>query len=86
MRCLALILLAGLLAGCKSDQIVVPKIVHVPVQQIVGVPDELSRDCDEVKKRDNTIGEAVRLANARLESLKACNADKAKIRALGSKP
>lgn len=81
MRAAALILL--LLAGCQSKGPVVPKTVRVPVEKIVPVPAALTEPCDEVPKRAETVEEAVRLANARLASLKACNARLGEIRGLG---
>ena len=79
MRRASLILL--LLAGCQSVPDA-PETVYVTVEKIVPVPAALVARCDEVAKRENTYGEAVRLANARLESLKACNAKLAEIEAL----
>lgn len=80
MRAAALILL--MLAGCQTTP-VVPKIVRVPVVTIVPVPAALTEPCDEVAKQGEDYGEAVRLANARLASLKACNGKLSEIRALG---
>lgn len=60
-----------------------PDSVPVVVEKLVKVPDKLTKPCDEVKKQDNTYGEAVRLANARLAALKECNARMAEIRKLG---
>lgn len=79
MRALALIVL---LTGCQTAP-VVPKIVRVPVEVIVPVPAKLTEPCDEVPKRDDSYGEAIRLANARLASLKACNGKLTEIRGLG---
>lgn len=81
MRVFALILTAFALIGCQTRP-VVPKIVHVPVETFVPLPASLTKDCDAVAKRENTVGEAVRLALARLESLKACNAKLDTIRKL----
>lgn len=78
----ALAVAAILLAGCKTMPPPV-EIVPVTVKELVPVPEELARPCDLVPKRNNTVGEMKRVVNARLESLKLCNADKAKIRALG---
>lgn len=72
MRSLALTLTALALTACQTRP-VVPKIVHVPVTQFVPLPANLTKDCDVPAKKAATVGEAVRLANARLESLKACN-------------
>ena len=78
---LLFILLA--LAGCQSCPVAPPKVVHVTVEKIVKVPAELSVDCDPVPKRENSLGEAVRLANSRGASLAECNARMARIRSLG---
>lgn len=85
MRRPALIVLVILLAlaGCQSCPVVPPKVVHVTVEKIVPVPAELTADCDPVPKRDNSLGEAVRLANSRGASLAECNGRMARIRALG---
>lgn len=80
-RAAALILLV--LASCKTTEPVVPKIVRVPVEKIVPVPPELTEPCDEVPVRGQTVEEAIRLANARLASLKACNGKLREIRGLG---
>lgn len=83
MRRLALTAALLMLAACQTRQpIVVPKIVRVTVPQIVAVPAELTRDCDDVNKRENSVGEAIRLANARAESLKECTGRMRKIREL----
>jgi hypothetical protein len=79
MRAAALILLA--LAGCQTCP--APKIVHVPVTTIVGVPEALTVPCDEVPVMGQTVEESVRLANARLASLKECNKRMGEIRSLG---
>jgi len=63
-----------------------PKEALVVVPQMVPVPDALTKPCDEVKKQEDTWGEAVRLANARKASLVECNARMVEIRKLGEKP
>lgn len=85
MRSLPLILLA-LLAGCASNPPLpkLPEIVRVPVVKIVPVPPELSAPCQAVAKRDNSVGEAVRLANARQAALEECDARMSDIRKLGN--
>lgn len=83
MRRLALIVLLIALAGCKSAPVVPPRVVHLAVEKIVQVPAELTAPCDPVAKRDDTFGEAVRLANARKASLEECNKRMARIRELG---
>lgn len=84
MRCAA-IALALVLAGCETTP-GAPEVVYVTVEKIVPVPGELTQLCDLVEKQGNTYGEAIRLANARLESLKRCNADKAAIAELDANP
>lgn len=81
MRGPALIALLAL-TGCQTTP-TVPKVVRVPVEVIVPVPVALTEPCDLVPKRDDTYEEAIRLANARLASLKACNGKLAEIRGLG---
>lgn len=83
MRRAALILLAiGLLAGCRTIP-GPPQVVEVTVEKLVSVPAAMTVPCDEVAKQGGTYGEAIRLANTRLESLKACNKRMAEIRGLG---
>lgn len=83
MRHLALTIAAAVaLTGCGPVKPNIPETVYVTVEKIVPVPESLTRPCDEVARRDSTVGEAVRLANARLASLQQCNADKAEIRGL----
>lgn len=78
----AALILALALAGCRTIP-GPPQVVEVVVEKIVGVPAGLTAACDEVAKQADTYGEAIRLANTRLESLKACNKRMAEIRALG---
>lgn len=80
MRCLALIVVL-LATGCATRPIV-PEVVRVPVVQIVGVPEELTRDCDPVPKRKDSYGEAIRLANQRAASIEECTGRMRRIRAL----
>lgn len=85
MRRVALIVLAcaPLLGGATcSTRSVVPEVVKVPVKVVVEVPPELTRDCDPVPKQRDTYGEAIRLANARAESLAECTARMRQIREL----
>lgn len=82
MRCLALILTLAL-AGCKSGgDIKPPEIVYVTVDRYVALPPALVAPCPATAKRDNSVGEAVRLANARLADVKACDARMTEIRKL----
>lgn len=78
-----LVVLVALLMGCRSNPPKPPQVVEVIVEKIVPVPEKLAAPCDLVPRRDNTIGEAVRLANARLASLEECNKRLAEIRKLG---
>ena len=82
MRAAALVA-ALALAGCQTPGPTVPRIVRVPVEVIVPVPAALTEPCDEVPVKAQTIEEAVRVANARLASLRACNGRMAEIRKLG---
>jgi hypothetical protein len=86
MRSLALIIVLGL-SACASRPAVIlpPKIVHVPVIQLAPVPAALTAPCDTVPKRANTIGEAARLANARLASIQECNKRLRQIREIAPK-
>lgn len=89
---LTLALSALLLAGCRSEELVVPEkppeivrvSVEVPVALCPGGGDkcELLRDCYDEKAKEQTYGEAKRLANLRTESIAECNARWAKVRAL----
>lgn len=81
MRHLALIAASLWLAAC-AHRPVVPQVVRVPMVQVVEVPEELTRDCDPVPKKRDTYGEAIRLANARAESLAECTARMRQIRNL----
>ena len=84
MRRLALIVALALVAGCNTVPKLptTPKIVEVVVKEYVAVPADLAADCDPVPKKDNSYGEAIRLANARAESIAECNARLKKIREL----
>lgn len=87
MRCLSLIACL-VLAGCATRAPLpkLPEVVRVPVVKIVPVPPELAAPCQAVAKRDNSIGEAVRLANARQAALEECDKRMSDIRKLGSAP
>lgn len=78
----AALILALTLAGCRSIPSP-PQVERVVIETIVPVPAALTLPCDEVAKQSDTYGEAIRLANTRLESLKACNKRLAEIRGLG---
>lgn len=81
MRAFALTALLLATVGCAS-QPVLPKTVEVEVVRVVPVPEELSRDCDPVPKREDSYAEAIRLANARAASLAECSARMQRIRDL----
>ena len=85
MRRLALIAATILpLTGCpwNTRPVQPPKMVEVVVEKLVPVPEELSRDCGTVTKQDNSVAEAVRLANTRDELLKECTSRMRRIRSL----
>ncbi len=82
MRRLALTLAALALAGCANQPIQPPKVVEVVVEKLVDVPEELTRDCGNTTKQDNSVAEAVRLANTRDELLKECTSRMRRIRGL----
>lgn len=82
MRCVQLIALA-LLAGCATKPIQPPKVVEVVVEKIVPVPDKLTEPCQQTEAKDRSVGEAVRLANARRLALAECSGRMEKIRGLG---
>ena len=56
------------------------RLVEVPV--VVAVPAELSADCHIEEPTNATVGELLRVANARRISLEKCNIDKEAIRNL----
>lgn len=81
-----LALIAALaLSGCQSapKPIQPPKVVEVPVTKIVPVPAELTGPCRQPAKQDNSVAEAVRLANERKAALDECSGRMARIRSLG---
>ena len=85
MRRLALIAAAILpLTGClwNTKPVQPPKIVEVVVEKLVPVPDELTKDCGNTAKQNNSVAEAVRLANTRDELLKECTSRMRRIRSL----
>lgn len=79
---LALALTLALLAGCASRP---PKVetITVTVERIVPVPADLTRDCADEAPRDQTNGEAKRLANVRKLALDECTGRMREIRKLG---
>ena len=73
------LIVCALLSACAGR---VPKerLVEVPV--VVAVPAELSADCRIEEPANATVGELLRVANARRISLEKCNIDKEAIRNL----
>ncbi|UHQ21904.1 hypothetical protein LVB77_14640 [Lysobacter sp. 5GHs7-4] len=92
MRCISLIAIAALLSSgwtsCsrRPEAPELPKVVYVPVEKIVDVPAELTADCEKVPKRNNSLAEAVRLANARDLANDECTSRMRQIRGLKQKP
>ena len=74
------------LTACGDKDLIVPekppRIVRVAVPTYRPLPAELTAPCDDVEPREQTYGEALRLANVRKEIIAKCNRDKARIRAL----
>ncbi len=86
---LSIPLLLGLMgASCSTapTKPVIPAVVKVPVKVYVEVPSELSKDCEAVPKTKQDVDEAVRLANARAESIAECTKRMRAIRALPVTP
>ena len=81
MHRLAVIVLLAL-AGCQTAPIKPPKVVEVAVEKIVPVPAALTEPCQQPEKKDQTVAEAVRLANERKAALDECSARMARIRSL----
>ena len=82
MRQLALTIAMLALAGCANQPVQPPKVVEVVVEKMVDVPEELTRDCGNSTKQNNSVAEAVRLANTRDELLKECTSRMRRIRSL----
>lgn len=84
-----ILLLCCSIAACGgNDQLQVPdppKVVRVVVKEYVDIPAELDADCYDEAAREQSYGEALRLANLRRESLSECNGRAAKRRALRGK-
>lgn len=76
-------LAAFTLTGCAGD-----KLVRVPVKQYVLIevpsvlPDEVIKKCPIDYKKENTVEEAVRLANVNTTSLEVCASQVDKARAI----
>lgn len=78
-----LLTLCLLLTACATRM---PKTATIVVEKLVPVPAKLTVPCDEVPKKSESYGEAIRLANSRLASLHECNARMTEIRNLGRSP
>lgn len=95
MRRAAAVIAALLLAACGQDELIVPEkppeIVRVTVEVPVslcakgGTDCDLLRDCHDEAAKEQTYGEAKRLANLRTESIAECNQRWRKVRALQPK-
>ena len=81
---LSVLVLGPLLCGasCGGQKVEAPDVVEVPVDRVVPVPENLTRDCYDEEPREQTPLEAVRLAKVRRESLAECTARMRQIRAL----
>lgn len=80
-------LLTLLLAGCAAAPVApVPTVVRVPVATPAPIPAGLTDPCPVAQPVDDTVGEAVRVAQARGLALTQCANTKLKaIRELGEK-
>ena len=94
MRFTIALILPLLLAGCPKEALrpdPPPKVVYVEVKVPVslcpegGADCELLADCYDEPAKEQTYGEAKRLANLRKESLAECSARWAKVRKLQPK-
>jgi hypothetical protein len=81
MRTVVLILPLAL-AACSTQPIQPPKVVEVVVEKLVPVPAPLTEPCRRPQKQNNTVAEAVRLANERDAALVECSSRMTKIRSL----
>lgn len=82
---LALTVLA--LAACRQDVKIdpPPELVRVTVEKIVPLDKKLTRDCHDEAPKEQSYGEAKRLANVRKASIAECNKRWAQVRALQDK-
>lgn len=74
----------AILAGCQSTPEIRTEVVEITVREYVPVPEELTEPCQLHPVREQTYGEAIRVANARLASLAECNVRMKAIRELGT--
>lgn len=80
MRAALAIVLLSLLAGCATwracPDIKAPETITVTVEKFRPLPEWAKRPLPEDAPRANTVGEAMRLANARLATIQAENCRK----------
>lgn len=82
---LFLLALALLVAGCGTTrQIEVPKVVKEVVVTYAPIPESLTEVCVVPPKRDNTVGEALRVARDRRKCNEHDAADKRSIRKISN--
>lgn len=82
---LAVLVLALSLVGCGSmPKVEVPKEVKVVVVTYAEIPETLTEDCIVPPKRDNTVGEALRVAKDRGVCNDKDRADKRAIRKISN--
>lgn len=80
-----LLVLALLLAGCATvRKVEVPKEVKVVVVTYAPIPETLTEECVVPPKRDNTVGEALRVARDRRTCNERDAADKRAIRKISN--
>lgn len=73
------------LAGCTTiPKIEVPKVVKEVVVTYAEIPPSLTEECVVPPKRDNTVGEALRVARDRRTCNEKDTADKAAIRKISN--
>ncbi len=82
---LVLVALVRGLAGCATGrQVVVPEEVKVVVVTYAPIPQSLTEECYVAPKRDNTVGEALRVAKDRGVCNDKDRADKRAIRKISN--
>lgn len=80
-----LLVLVLLLAGCATGRPVeVPKVVKEVVVTYAEIPETLTRECVVPPKRNNTVGEALRVARDRRTCNERDTADKRAIRKISN--
>lgn len=85
MRNALLVVLALTTSGCGSMRTVeVPKEVKVAVVSYVEIPESLTAECHVPPKRDNSVGEALRVSRDRRTCNEQDAADKRAIRKISN--